>query len=349
MFQRLYKFLYELKVVRYEFCRLVGIFIVLSFCLNGCSLFGPTDTIVEKHIFGVMDTDVEIKAYGSEAESAVLLAADEISRLDSLLNAYADDSEISMINKMAGESPVEVSDDTLAVIDRSLFFAEISEGIFEPTILPLIKLWSVSEEQKQLPDQAEIEKALSLVDYTQVEIDVDRSTVFLPKKGMGIDLGAIAKGYAVDKMAEIFYASEVDSFLINAGGNVYLGGKKPDKSLWRVGVTDPRKPEEIIGVVSAEHLAVVSSGDYRRYFVLDGTIFHHIIDPITGYPSQACRGTTVLLPSSTDADALSTILFILGPDESQKLISEFDEIGAIYVKQDGNIVTQGLLEQFELK
>jgi thiamine biosynthesis lipoprotein len=141
----------------------------------------------------------------------------------------------------------------------------------------------------------------------------------------------------------------VESFLINAGGNVYAGGRKPDNTLWRVGVTDPKDTGDIIGVMPAEDMAIVSSGDYRRYFVVDNTVYHHIIDPRTGYPSDTSRGTTVFSPSSIDADALSTIMFILGPDDSEGILSQFDGIGVIFVRQDGSVVSKGLVDGFEFK
>lgn len=326
---------------------LISVALVLA--MGGCSLLGSTDKPVEKHIFDIMDTDVNVRAYGPNAEEAIEQALAEMRRLDSLLSAYDPDSEVSEVNRMAGEAPVKVSDDTLAVIERALYFAELSGGVFDPTVFPVSELWAVAREQKQLPSKEDVAAALELVDYTRVQVDRDEATVFLSVKGMGLDLGAIAKGYAVDKMAQILRASQVESFLINAGGNVYAGGRKPDNTLWRVGVTDPKDTGDIIGVMPAEDMAIVSSGDYRRYFVVDNTVYHHIIDPRTGYPSDTSRGTTVFSPSSIDADALSTIMFILGPDDSEGILSQFDGIGVVFVRQDGSVVSKGLVDGFEFK
>ena len=323
--------------------------IALVVALSGCSLLSRKGQVVEKQAFDIMDTYVSVMAYGAKAEEAIEQAIAEMRRLDSLLSAYDPDSEVSAINRMAGEAPVKVSDDTLAVIQTALYFAEISGGVFDPTILPVSRLWAAAREQAQLPAREEVAAALELVDYRLVQLDPDAGTVFLPAKGMGLDLGAIAKGYAVEKMAEILRASGVESFLIDAGGNVYVGGRKPDNSLWRVGVTDPRNTADILGVMSAEDMAVVSSGDYRRYFVVDNTVYHHIIDPRTWYTSDTKRGTTVYSPSSAEADALSTITFILGPDDGEGILSQFDGIGVIFVRQDGSVVTKGLVDAFEFK
>lgn len=325
------------------------VLLALVATLGGCSLFGRRAEPVEEQAFDIMDTEVTVKAYGPNAEEAIQRAIAEMRRLDSLLSAYDPDSEVAAINSMAGVAPVKVSEDTIKVIQRALYFAELSGGVFDPTILPVSRLWTLAREKEQLPSKEEVAAALELVDYRLVQIDPDEGTVYLPMKGMGLDLGAIAKGYAVDKMAEILRASGVKDFLINAGGNVYAGGRKPDNSKWRVGVTDPRDTEATLGVMHAEDISVVCSGDYRRYFVVDNTVYHHIIDPRTGYPSDTSRGTTVFYPSSTDADALSTILFILGPDDSEGILSQFEGIGAIFVRKDGSVVTKGIIEGFEFK
>ena len=184
--------------------------------------------------------------------------------------------------------------------------------------------------------------ALSLVDYRKVIIDEEKKTVFLEKQGMGLDLGGIAKGYAVDKMADILKQEGITSFLINAGGNVYAYGVKPKGNPWRVAITDARNPEDFIGVLPAENLSIVSSGDYQRYFEENGKAYHHIMDPSTGYPVEGRHGTTVLFPSSTYADGLSTALFVLGPERCDDLLLEFPGIGVVFVEKDNVIVKKVL-------
>lgn len=331
---------------------LVSVILLLN--LSACSLLGGIGRKgkpVEEQVFGLMDTDISIKAYGPSAKESIEKAIEEVRRLDALFNVFNPDSEIAAINNMAGEKPVKVSEDTLSVIERAMYFAQVSDGTFDPTILPVAELWAVAQEQGEVPSPGELAKVLELVDYRQVHINRDEGTVCLGQKRMGIDLGAIAKGYAVDKMAEVLRSTGTERFLINAGGNVYAGDRKPDNTLWQIGVTDPRNPEGIIGVMPAENLAIVSSGDYRRFFTIDGVRYHHIIDPRTGYPAKASRGTTVFLPSSTDADALSTTMFILGPDSdaSEGILSKLPGIGVIFVRQDGSIVSKGLVDGFEFK
>ncbi len=313
--------------------------------LVGCSSF-QNRRLVEKISYGVMDTDVTIKAYGRNAEVAIDAAFDEINRLDALLSAHDPDSEIWAVNRNAGVSPVEVSRDTLYVVERALYFAQITGGAFDPTILPVMSLWGFGKPTASVPRPSELADALKLVDYRKVLVDSESSTVFVTDYGMGLDLGGIAKGYAVDKMAEVMRTKNVSSFLINAGGNTLTQGTKPDGSLWRVAVTDPKNPEEFIGVMPSKDLAIVGSGDYQRFFIEEGVRYHHIIDPKTGYPVRGIHGTAVFLPSSTDADALSTSLFVLGPDAGDEILAKFEGAGVIYVVEDGNMILQGLVDDF---
>lgn len=321
----------------------------LALSSTGCQIMSGANRLTQREAYGIMDTEIVIKAYGRKASSGIDKALAEIARLDGMLSSFNPDSEVSEVNRQAGVKPVKVSPETLAVVDRALYFASISGGAFDPTIFPVMRLWGFGGPEYRVPSRAEIEQALALVDYRNVQLDKQESAVFLVQKGMAIDLGAIAKGYAVDCMAEVLRKEGVSSFLINAGGNVYAQGIKPDKTGWTVAVIDPRKPEDYLGIVKARDISIVSSGDYERFFEVNGVRYHHIMDPGTGYPSRTCRGTTVLLPSSTDADALSTALFILGPDRSDAVLSKFPRAGVIYVLPDGEIATKGIVDDFEFK
>ena len=303
---------------------------------------------VTREQIGLFDTRIEIRAYGRNAASAVDKAFDELTRLHNLLNAYDPNSEISKVNSSAGKEPVKVSQETLEVVERALYFARISGGAFDPTVLPLAKLWNIGGENPRVPSEEEIRSALSLVDYRKVLIDEESSTIFLEAAGMGLDLGAIAKGYAVDKVASLLREKGVKSFLVNAGGNVYVGGEKPGGQPWRVAITDPvadpTGTERYLGIYTGTDISVVSSGDYQRYFEINGVRYHHIFDPKTGYPAKNLRGTTVIGESSTDCDGLSTTLFVLGSEKGKELLSEFPGVGAIFVKPDGSIEMTPTLE-----
>lgn len=309
---------------------------------------------VSREELGLFDTLIEIRAYGKNAKKAVNQAFDEFRRLHNLLNAYDPNSEISQVNSNAGRAPVKVSSDTLEVVDRALYFARISGGAFDPTVLPLAKLWNVGAENPRVPEEEDIRNALALVDYRKVLVDRENSTIFLEVPGMGLDLGAIAKGYAVDKAVSVLRKNGVNSFLINAGGNVYVSGKKPGETLWRVGITDPLADpsgtETYLGIFTGTDISVVSSGDYQRYFEVNGVRYHHILDPKTGYPAKNLKGTTVIGVSSTDCDGLSTTLFVVGVDKGKEILSAFPGVGAIFVKADGSIeMTPNLKDKVKLE
>ncbi len=315
----------------------------------GCQVLTGQGRLVQKEAYDIMDTDVNIKAYGRKAPVAIDRAIDEMRRLDRMLSSYDPDSEISRVNSQAGVKPVKVSPETFEVVDRVLYFASISDGAFDPTIFPVMRLWGFGDPQQRVPAGPEIERALALVDFRKVQMNPQDSTIFIEDRGMAVDLGAIAKGYAVDRMSAIMREEGVTSFLINAGGDVYACGLKPDKTPWNVAVTDPRNPQDFLGVMKAADVSIVSSGDYERFFEEGGVRYHHIIDPKTGYPSRTSRGTAVFLASSTDADGLSTTLFILGPDKSSDVLSKFPGVGAVFVLPDGTIVKKGIVDNFEFK
>ncbi len=322
--------------------------VVLS---SGCP---SSEEPVSREELGLFDTRIEIRAYGRNAKTGVDRAFDELARLHNLFNAYDPNSEISKVNSNAGRAPVKVTSETLEVVERALYFARISGGAFDPTVLPLAKLWNVGAENPRVPSEEEIRSALALVDYTKVLVDSEHSTIFLEAPGMGLDLGAIAKGYAVDKVVSVLRRNGVNSFLVNAGGNVYVGGKKPGGTLWRVGITDPLADpsgtERYLGIFTGTDISVVSSGDYQRYFEVGGVRYHHILDPKTGYPAKNLRGTTVIGVSSTDCDGLSTTLFVLGVDKGKELLSGFPGVEAIFVKADGSIeMTPNLKGRVELQ
>ncbi|MBE3518865.1 MAG: FAD:protein FMN transferase [Firmicutes bacterium] len=333
------------------FAAVSALVLLLAVLSSGCR---PSDEPVSREELGLFDTRIEIRAYGKNAKSAVNQAFDELRRLHNLFDVYDPNSEISKVNSNAGKAPVKVSPDTLEVVDRALYFARISDGAFDPTVLPLVKLWNVGGENPRVPQEEEIRNALALVDYRKVLVDRENSTIFLEAPGMGLDLGGIAKGYAVDKIVSVLRKNGVTSFLINAGGNVYVSGRKPGDALWRVGITDPLADpsgtETYLGIFTGTDISVVSSGDYQRYFEVNGVRYHHILDPKTGYPARGLRGTTVIGVSSTDCDGLSTTLFVLGVDKGKEILSAFPGVGAIFVKADGSIeMTPNLKDKVDLQ
>jgi len=305
-----------------------------------------------------MDTIVEFKVYGNNsAKKALEKAIDRIREIEDRMSATKEDSDVAMINKNAGKQPVKVHDDTFYVIKKALEYSELTNGDFDITVRPLIDLWDILSDNPRVPSQEEIMDKLALVDYRKVKLDEGNKTVYLEREGMGIDLGAIAKGYAGDEAVRILKKAGVKSALINIGGNVLVIGRKPDDTLWRIGIRDPRSEETgetHVAVLEVEDTTIVSSGDYERYmfdiYKETGIRYHHIFDPKTGSPARSgIISCTIVADSSIDADALSTSFFIKGLDEGLKFIERIDGVEAIAITEDKKIyMTDGLKNKFSL-
>jgi len=314
------------------FSMLIGIIIMLP----GCGQL----SVVTKSEFA-LDTVITLTVYG-ETDSTILdQPIQTLRKLDEQLSAYNEKSEIYQINLAAGDHPVTVSKETFGLIEKGLAYSKLSEGKFDITIGPLIDLWGIEAPgEGKVPTQAAINQALALVDYTQVQLNAEDLTVYLPQKGMEINLGSIAKGYIGDVLKNEMKASGIDHAVLNLGGNVVLIGGKTDHEDFSVGVENPLDPDEDpIGSLEVANKAVVSSGDYERYFEADGVRYCHILDPETGYPADAgVHQTTIIANASVDADALSTIAFLCGPEKMATILDQEEGIDAIYVTTDNQII-----------
>jgi len=299
--------------------------LVLLLCLSSIAIscIWNKDVLYKKSTLA-MDTTVSITVVSrspEKAERAMDAAFDEIRRLERLLSFWTDDSEIALINKSAGISPVSVSPETLEIIEKSLFISEKTGGAFDPTIGPVIRLWDFRNRKR--PEEKELEKALGLVDYRMIKVDENASTAFLGDERMSFDTGGIAKGYAADQAVAVLRNMGVKAGLVAVAGDIRAFGKKPDGSPWRVGVRNPRaKGEEdaLIAHIDLEDAAISTSGDYERFFIEDGVRYHHILNPETGYPARECVSVTVMAPEGVYTDGLSTGIFVLGPEKGIRLL-----------------------------
>jgi thiamine biosynthesis lipoprotein len=271
------------------------------------------------HVF--VWTDDEVKAV-----KAKQLVMDEMHRLDVMMtNFHKDgipDGEVLQINAAAGDHPVQVGDETIAVIDRALDISKRSNGVFDITVGGFKGLWKFDEDMDgTLPDPAEVKKRLALIGWQNIVVDPAKKTVFLKKKGMAITLGGIAKGYAVDKAVALLRANGYANFMVQAGGDMYIAGDK-DGAPWVVGIRDPRGPSDaMFALAPIKDHSFSTSGDYERGFVKDGVRYHHILDPRTGQPAHASRSVTIRATDAFTADAWSKVMFIDGPKEGQAVIA----------------------------
>lgn len=309
--------------------------------------------------FIAMDTVMTFRAEGKEAEEALAAAKTRIYEMEELLSRTRAGSEVTALNQAGGAS-VEVSPVLRMVLEAALEYRELTDGTFDVTIAPVADAWGFTTETRRVPSKEVLEAAVALVDSGKIILEGDSVTL---GAGQQIDLGGIAKGYVSDLM-EAFYAEyKVQRGTVDLGGNIYVRGTKEDGSPWMVGIRDPENPDtnDLVGTVSLSDAFFVTSGGYQRYFEQDGIIYHHIIDPATGYPADGgLTSVTVVAPASgrtgmdeqpgngTMCDALSTALFVMGEEAALEFWRSSDlDFDLILVTEDARVlVTDGIAEQF---
>ena len=300
----------------------------------------PGKDSVYKKTMPLMDTIVSITVVADSADAAEKVIDKtfaEISRFGDLINFYSDKSELAEINRNAGIHSVKVSPQTLDVIEKAVFAAEKSGGAFDPTLGPIIALWDFLNRKK--PTEIEIVQALPLVNYKDILIDRTDSTVFLRRKGMMIDLGGIAKGYAVDLAVELLKRNGILSGLVSIAGDIRAFGMKPDNSPWTIGIKNPRQTgekDELVAKIRLSDRAISTSGDYERYFISGDKRYHHLFDPKTGMPASGCRSVSIVTDKAVNTDAFSTAVFILGVEKGMNVIKEMG-MDAMIIDSGGTI------------
>jgi FAD:protein FMN transferase len=282
----------------------------------------------------------------ARTRAAIEQAIDEIRRLEGLMTTWRDDSEVSRINQSAGRTAVHVGPETLGVIQRSLWMSRASEGVFDITFEVMHGLWRFDEDvDPHLPSASDVAARRKLIDYRHVVVDEAASTVLLDDRRTKISLGGIAKGYAIDRAAAILLAAGVEDFLAQAGGDLYVHGRRADGSPWVAGVRDPRGADgSYFARMSVVDHAFSTAGDYERSYIVGGKRYHHIIDPRTGYPATASRSVTIWAKDALTADALDDAVFILGPEKGLALVESVEDAGAVIVDRDNRVLISKRLE-----
>lgn len=288
-----------------------------------------------------MGTEVRISVYTNDEPDAVRAigkAFEEISRLEALMTTWKPDSEISRVNAQAGIAPVVVSKETLEVVEMASTISALSSGAFDITFEALHGLWKFDEDlQRKVPHRKLLQKRLALVDYRQVKIDREKKTLYLAKKGMAMNLGGIAKGYAVDRATEVLRRAGFGNAIVQAGGDLMCSGSKGG-NLWAAGIRDPRgERSDAFATIQLKDHAFSTAGDYERFFFMKGKRYHHIIDPATGYPATRSRSVTIYAPTALLADALDDAVFILGWEKGLELVERMNDVGAVVVDDKGEV------------
>lgn len=296
--------------------------------------------------FFAMNTYIRLEAYGDKAADALSQAQERIEELESRWSTTDENSEIYAVNHSDGHS-ITVSEDTAAVVSFALEMAEKTRGALEPTIYPVLTAWGFTTENHRVPEQEEINRLLTTVDYQNVSIDGNAIQL---ETGMMLDLGAVGKGYASDEIATLLREEGVTSALLNLGGNIMMIGSRFDGSDWHLGLQSPFE-NNTLGILTVSDSAVVTSGNYENFFTAeDGTTYGHIIDPATGYPvNNGLASVTIVAQDGKTCDALSTALFVMGTDGAIEYWREYPGFEMILITQERQVlVTDGLEGHFIL-
>jgi thiamine biosynthesis lipoprotein len=313
-----------------------SILLLVFFTRNGAS----SDEYRSPTLFA-MDTTMDITIHERDdelAEDDVKAAFELVEKIESYTSRFTEGSDVWEINREAGTAPVKVHRETLEMVQRSVDFAELTGGAFDITVAPISELWGFYDQDYRVPSQAEIDSTRNLVGYQRIIVDADDGTVMLADEGMAIDLGAVAKGYAVGAVCELLKERGVKSGLVNFGGTVGAIGVRSDGKDWVVGIRSPRgEATDLIGELEASNAFVSSSGDYERFFEENGIRYCHIFDPRTGRQPTGAMSVTVVGPDAMNADILSTALLVMGPEKGFELLEGFSGYDASIIDNNGNV------------
>lgn len=328
----------------------ITLVILILPCIAGCS----GGEKIYRDVRPLMGTIIEISICHSEERQAQFVlqkAFEEMARIENMMSQYREGSEVSRINAQPYDHPVKVSEELFGLLQTSARDNAVSQGAFDITVGPLMKLWPFYKEEIKLPSRQEILDALRSVGTDKIKFNAKEKTVRFTQPDMALDLGGIAKGYAVDRAIRVIKAAGVKCALVNAGGDLYALGKKPDGKKWRMGVQHPRKLDRLVCAFDIEDTAIATSGDYERFFIKEGRRYCHILNPKTGIPASESVSVTIQANDATQADALATAVFVLGPEKGLVLVEKTPGVeGAIIFKgSNGKLdvsVSSGFKQRF---
>jgi FAD:protein FMN transferase len=290
-----------------------------------------------------MGSELKLTAWSADP-TAVQQLFDEVfarfDRLDSMMSVWRQGSDILRLNEAAGKHAVQVAPDVFEVLTSARRISQWTDGKFDVTFGALSDLWRFDDQDKdsRIPDPEQVKQRLPLVDYRALVLDPAARTAFLQHRGMRAHLGGIGKGYAVEQAVKLFRERGVKDFMIQAGGDLYVGGTR-DGRPWNLGINDPRGPGgSSFATVALSDATFSTSGDYERFFMHDGIRYHHILDPVTGEPARLSRSVTIVAASPVVADGLSTGVFILGPEKGMALIERLPDVEGVIVSAKNEVV-----------
>ena len=327
--------------------------LVLGSLACGQTPASPPDAGLIERVRVTMGSDLKLTAVAAD-EAAAVSAFEEVfaefERLDALMSVWREGSDVLRLNAAAGRRPVKVSAEVLEVLRIARQVSEWTEGKFDVTFGPLTDLWKFDHDQdNRIPDNEKVRRRLPLVDYRALELNNEASTAFLRRAGMRVHLGGIGKGYAVDRAIAILRQRGLRNFMIQAGGDLYVAGRRGERP-WRLGIRDPRGPaDQTFAAIELSDKTLSTSGDYERFFMKNGRRYHHILDLDNGEPARGCRSVTLVTDRAVIADAVAKGVFILGPHRGMALIERLPDIEGVIVGAANEVlVSSGLRNRLEI-
>ncbi|MGA1871145.1 MAG: FAD:protein FMN transferase [bacterium] len=286
----------------------------------------------------LMGTVVEIKIVCDDetiAGEAIDQAFTKMREIERIMSAKDPKSMVSRINNESALHEIVIPPSLVEVIDTCLSYSADTEGAFDISIGSITKLWDFHQETPILPSEESVRLARKRVNYKWIELDKEKSSLSLKREGMSLDLGAVAKGYSIDQAACVLKRFGISAGIINAGGDLMLFGQKPGNGPWNIGIQHPRKKNSLIENLRITDKAIVTSGDYERYFIINNKRYHHILDPGTGWPAWGCQSVSIIAPSAMIADIIATAVFVLGPEKGMKYIERSSLIEGMIIDSAG--------------
>lgn len=274
----------------------------------------------------------------AEAEAHIDTAVAEITRIENLISEWQPHTQVSQVNRNAGIAPVVVDKELFNLTERALYFSEISNGAFDISFAAMDRIWTFDGSMTEMPSPEAVKKSVAKVGYKNIILDKEKCTIFLKLAGMKIGFGSIGKGYAADKTRELMMSKGVTAGIINASGDMNTWGTQPNGKPWTVGITNPTDKNKVLAVFPLRETAVVTSGSYEKFVLLEGKRYSHIINPITGYPATGLSSVTVMGASAEMANGFSTAIMVLGKDEGLDLINRFPALSYIIVTDNGEVL-----------
>ncbi len=290
----------------------------------------------------LMGSRFEITPFASSdslVNASIDAAISEVKRIESVISEWIPESEISRVNQMAGVAPVTVSDELFQLVKRCIKVSELTDGAFDISWASARNVWRFDGTMTKLPDSTLIDSMKKLVNFRKIILNDSAHSIFLSEKGMAIGLGAIGKGYAAQRSKMVMQKMGVENGIVIAGGDLIAWGKPDGSDYWPIGIANPDHPREAIAWFGVGPLAVVTSGDYERFAMIDGKRYGHIIDPRTCYPASGLRSVTIICPDAELADALATSVFVLGKDAGMALVNQMKGVECVMICEDGTILS----------